>query len=200
MASVKSLCNTGVLLENGMVKMIDNVETVIRQYQKVSQNVRELDVLRRMDRKGNQKILLKNILIKNSQGELVDLVCSGESFNIEVVLLCQNWLNTDQVNELCIGINDEYGQRNILLNNIFIGKNVEIKEGELEHTLTFKVSNCPLTTGCYSMAFYLDDKRGQIVDWIDNVGSLQVVAGDFYGTGKINRAGLGRFLVSYDLE
>lgn len=32
MASVRSLCHTGVLLENGMVKMIDRVGTVIDQY------------------------------------------------------------------------------------------------------------------------------------------------------------------------
>ena len=84
------------------------------------------------------------------------------------------------------------------MNNIFIDKNITISPDITNYT--FVVKKCPLNIGNYSMAFFLSDKMHNVVDAINNVGCLHVESGDFYGTGKCNRYGLGRFIVPYDLQ
>lgn len=198
MASMKALCNHGVLLEQGMVRSIGDMGEVISEYQRISMEKTALDILTREDRCGTGKVKLQNIEILNADDEPIDSISVGSEFHIRVTLKNYAWQSTDFVQELCVGINDEYGQRNFIMNNIFIDKNITISPNITNYT--FIVKKCPLNIGNYSMAFFLSDKMHNVVDAINNVGCLHVESGDFYGTGKCNRYGLGRFIVPYDLQ
>ena len=66
--------------------------------------------------------------------------------------------------------------------------------------IDFIIPRCQLTMGAYTLAFYLSDKFNNIVDWIDNICTLYVEAGDFYGTGKVHRRGLGHFIADYEIR
>ncbi len=198
MASMKALCNHGVLLEQGMVRCIGDMGDVISEYQRISMEKTALDILAREDRFGTGKVKLQNIEILNADDEPIDSISVGSEFHIRVTMKNYAWQSTDIVQELCVGINDEYGQRNFVMNNIFIDKNITISPDITNYT--FVVKKCPLNIGNYSMAFFLSDKMHNVVDAINNVGCLHVESGDFYGTGKCNRYGLGRFIVPYDLQ
>lgn len=198
MASMKALCNHGVLLEQGMVRCIGDMGDVISEYQRISMEKTALDILTREDRFGTGKVKLQNIEILNADDEPIDSISVGSEFHIRVTMKNYAWQSTDIVQELCVGINDEYGQRNFIMNNIFIDKNITISPDITNYT--FVVKKCPLNIGNYSMAFFLSDKMHNVVDAINNVGCLHVESGDFYGTGKCNRYGLGRFIVPYDLQ
>lgn len=198
MASMKALCNHGVLLEQGMVRCIGDMGDVISEYQRISMEKTALDILTREDRFGTGKVKLQNIEILNADDEPIDSISVGSEFHIRVTMKNYAWQSTDIVQELCVGINDEYGQRNFVMNNIFIDKNITISPDITNYT--FVVKKCPLNIGNYSMAFFLSDKMHNVVDAINNVGCLHVESGDFYGTGKCNRYGLGRFIVPYDLQ
>lgn len=198
MASMKALCNHGVLLEQGMVRCIGDMGDVISEYQRISMEKTALDILAREDRFGTGKVKLQNIEILNADDEPIDSISVGSEFHIRVTMKNYAWQSTDIVQELCVGINDEYGQRNFVMNNIFIDKNITISPDITNYT--FVVKKCPLNIGNYSMAFFLSDKMHNVVDAITNVGCLHVESGDFYGTGKCNRYGLGRFIVPYDLQ
>lgn len=198
MASMKALCNHGVLLEQGMVRSIGDMGEVISEYQRISMEKTALDILTREDRFGTGKVKLQNIEILNADDEPIDSISVGSEFHIRVTLKNYAWQSTDFVQELCVGINDEYGQRNFIMNNIFIDKNITISPNITNYT--FIVKKCPLNIGNYSMAFFLSDKMHNVVDAINNVGCLHVESGDFYGMGKCNRYGLGRFIVPYDLQ
>lgn len=198
MASMKALCNHGVLLEQGMVRCIGDMGDVISEYQRISMEKTALDILTREDRFGTGKVKLQNIEILNADDEPIDSISVGSEFHIRVTMKNYAWQSTDIVQEFCVGINDEYGQRNFIMNNIFIDKNITISPDITNYT--FVVKKCPLNIGNYSMAFFLSDKMHNVVDAINNVGCLHVESGDFYGTGKCNRYGLGRFIVPYDLQ
>ncbi len=198
MASIKALCNHGVLLEQGMVRSIGDMGDVISEYQRISMEKAALDILTRGDRFGTGKVRLQNIEILNANDEPIESVPVGSEFHICVTLKNYTWQSTDAVQELCVGVNDEYGQRNFIMNNVFIDKEVAISNDITKYT--FVVKHCPLNIGNYSMAFFLSDKMHNVVDAINNVGCLHVESGDFYGTGRCNRYGLGRFIVPYDLQ
>ena len=146
---------------------------------------------------GNGKLKLIDIIIKDFNGNVVSSINMGMSFSIEVIIQKNLWSNSDKINELAIGINDEFGQRIIVMNNVFINKNISINNDLVR--VVFKISKCPLNIGIYGLAFYLSDEFN-VIDWIDNASNLVVEEGDYYNTGRVNRKGLGKILVDYDLE
>lgn len=198
MASMKALCKTGVLLNMGEVQKIGEISDVISEYQRSSIELTNKQLALRTDRRGTGAARLINVVIQNGEGQQVDSVGVGDSFRVQISVKNFSWKDSDEIQEICIGVNDEYGQRNFVMNNIFIGQNVVI--GKDVTTFTYSVRQCPLNIGDYTLAFFLSNKMGDVVDAIDHVGVLKVESGDFYGTSKCNRYGLGRFLVNYDLQ
>ncbi|MCQ2301577.1 MAG: ABC transporter ATP-binding protein [Bacteroidales bacterium] len=200
MASVKALCKTGILLENGMIKYIDTVDKVVQQYQMANYGVSSIAIGDRLDRKGNGKLRLQNLCFLNTNNEIVDRVSIGDSFKIRLDLKNNSWGKDDTIQELSLGINDEFGQRIIVMNNEFLGKNIKVSSQDSNSIVEFVIEKCPLAIGSYTMAFFLSDKLNNIIDWIDNIATLYVEEGDYYGTGKVQKKGLGRFVIDYDIQ
>ena len=200
MASIRALCHNGVLLENGCVKYMGEIDDVVQEYQRTNQQYITQSIIDRTDRKGNGKLRLKDVVFRDKNGQVIDRVSIGDPVIISVYLENRGWTAADEIDELSVGINDEYGQRNIVINNLFLGKRISVSTSEKEKRVDFIIDKCPLTVGSYTLAFYLSDKFHNIVDWIDNICTIYVEEGDFYGTGKVHRKGLGRFVIDYEIQ
>ena len=200
MASIRALCHNGILLENGSIKYMGDIESVVLEYQRTNQQYITSQIADRLDRKGTGKLKLSNIIFRGMDDKVIDRVSIGDSFKISVYVKNCGWTRNDEIAELSIGINDEYGQRNMVMNNQFLGREITFSENEDEKRIDFIIPRCQLTMGAYTLAFYLSDKFNNIVDWIDNICTLYVEAGDFYGTGKVHRRGLGHFIAEYEIQ
>ena len=200
MASIRALCHNGVLLENGGIKYTGDIESVVLEYQRTNQQYITSQISDRLDRKGNGKLKLIDMKFKNMQDKIIDGVAIGDAFKICVTLQNNGWTSSDEIRELSVGINDEYGQRIIVVNNLFLAKEIHVPEDGSSFQVEFTIKKCPLAIGSYTMAFYLSDKFNNVIDWIDNITTLYVEGGDFFGTGKVNRQGLGRFITDYDIQ
>ena len=200
MASIRALCHNGILLENGSIKYQGDIESVVLEYQRTNQQYITNQIADRLDRKGNGKLKLSNVVFRGMDDNIIDRVSIGDSFKISVYVKNCGWTDHDEIAELSIGVNDEYGQRNMVMNNQFLGREIKISGNEDEKRIDFIVPRCQLTMGAYTLAFYLSDKFNNIVDWIDNICTLYVEAGDFYGTGKVHRKGLGHFIADYEIQ
>lgn len=200
MASMQQLCKTGILLNNGQIEKTGNIGEVISFYQHQAVLLQKDSIIERRDRKGNGKLLLSGVVIRNQEGTPIDKIISGNSFIISIHLLNRDWTEFDQVAEMTVAINDEYGDRSLVMNNVFKDYTITFDENTSKYRVDFLIEKCPLNVGEYGMAFYLSDKFGNVIDWIDNIHTLEVEAGDFYNTGKVHRKGLGHFLVDYDVH
>ena len=200
MASVRALCNNGILLENGMIKYTGAIDDVIQQYQRTNKVATTGTILERSDRQGDGRLRLSRMEFRNMDDTIIDRVAIGSPFKICAYVVNNGWTDDDRIHEFSIGINDEFGQRNIVMNNLFVGKPIIIHGDEKEKRFDFIIEKCPLTVGSYTLAFYLSDIFHNIVDWIDNITTLYVEEGDFFGTGKIHRKGLGRFIIDYEVQ
>lgn len=200
MASIRALCHSGVLLENGSIKYTGDIENVVLEYQRTNQQFITSRIADRLDRKGNGKLKLDNIIFRGMDDNIIDRVSIGDPFKISVYVKNCDWTDEDEIAELSIGINDEYGQRNMVMNNQFLGREIRFPGHQEKKRIDFVVPRCQLTMGAYTLAFYLSDRFNQIVDWIDNICTLYVEAGDFYGTGKVHRKGLGHFIADYEIQ
>ena len=132
MASIRALCHNGVLLENGSVKYMGVIDDVVSEYQRTSQQYITQSIKNRTDRKGNGKLRLKDVVFRDRNDQVIDRVSIGDSFIISVYLENRGWTANDEIDELSVGINDEYGQRNIVINNQFLGKSICVSASEKE--------------------------------------------------------------------
>lgn len=200
MASIKQLCPHSVLLEKGTVKMTGDTEDVVRYYMHDSQMIQKESVLERTNRSGNRKALLEAILFADKDGNIVDHVVSGEPCSILVQVRNKSLTEQDKLDQLTIAMNNAYGERVLVLSNQFVGKEIKLDTSKETTTIVFKLDRCPLNAGEYSMAFYMNDSFGAVIDWIDNLPPIIVWAGDFYNSGNVVREGLGMFLTDFDVK
>ena len=200
MASIMQLCKHGVLLDKGTVVKSGDIDEVVKYYLHDSRMLQNDDLLSRRDRTGNGKVKLENVLFYNGEGQRVDRVVSGEPCTISVVVRNYNWDRHDEVDQFTIAVNDAYGERALVMSNTFIGKKITIDADKEQTIVNFTLDRCPLNAGEFGMAFYLSDKFGNVIDWIDNVATISIEAGDFYHSGTIIRNGLGNFLTDFKVE
>jgi hypothetical protein len=85
------------------------------------------------------------------------------------------------------------------MNNIFVDKDINFMANQKYTKIRIKIDRCHLNSGLYSMAFYLSDKF-EVVDAVESVGTILIEPGDYFGTGKIHRQGLGKFVWNYDMD
>ena len=83
MASIRQLCNRGVLLDQGRVSYVGNIKDTIEQYLGLNFNLDEISLSNRTDRLGDERIKLRAVYFKNTVGERINEVFSGDYLKIE---------------------------------------------------------------------------------------------------------------------
>ena len=86
MASIRQLCTTGVLLENGTITYKGDILDTIEKYTGINTDITSISLINRTDRIGNGKIRVRNILFRNINGEQVKEVFLGDYLKIEFQL------------------------------------------------------------------------------------------------------------------
>ena len=86
MAAVKSLCKTGVLLENGICKYQSTIDNVIEEYFKLSSEIIDNSIELRTDRTGDLKLKLIDLKIFNSSGIETSNIFSGETVRLRLFI------------------------------------------------------------------------------------------------------------------
>lgn len=200
MANIKNLCRHGILLENGAVVKSGEIDDVVNYYLQGTLAHQNENLLSRQDRNGNGKVRLENVLFYNQYRQRVDHVISGEGCVISVIVRNFRWERQDLVDQFTIAVNDRFGDRALVMSNTFIGREIYINSEKERTVVNFSLDKCPFNAGEYGMAFFLSDKSGNVVDWIDNVATFRVTAGDYYHLGQVIRSGLGCFLTDFDVK
>jgi lipopolysaccharide transport system ATP-binding protein len=83
MASIRQLCNHGILLKNGQVDFIGDVDETVARYLVANIGNADDELINRDDKIGNKKIEITNVFFKQANGEYVTETFSGEPLEIE---------------------------------------------------------------------------------------------------------------------
>ena len=190
MASVKSLCKSGVLLENGMVSYVGDISSTIEQY--LLNKIQIYDNL--MDRfKGKvlPEMYVESVRFISKEGNVVDNTLSGEKLNIEIIVCSELRVNFD-VN---IGVYNSMGEKLLHLSTEYIGSQpLFIDNNKVK--IVFTYDRVPLPEGLYTFNITLWS-RGKRYDWVSDNIQLQVSGGDYYRCGKIPSSDQNKILTDY---
>jgi lipopolysaccharide transport system ATP-binding protein len=186
MLSLTNLCTKGILLNNGKLLYQGELKTAIEKYLSPGKSSEESS---HYIRKGKGNFLIKKCFLQNSKGIQTDIFFSGEDLSIVF-----DYESTyDSINSLhfAIAIKGSYGEQIADISDFAVGdcwKNVK-SSGRITCTLP----HIPLNTGKYSFNA-ICMINNEIEDWILDIESFYIEAGDFYKTGVIPDANQGYFL------
>lgn len=192
MAAVKSFCNRGILLKSGSIIADGTIDTTVDQYLSMNSSNEDNDLTTRKDRAGTGELRYESYYFKNSAGERVTALQTGDCG----YLVLRGRSEHDLTGRILfdVGVEDIYGARITRLSNNLTGDEItKIEKGVFE--VNIKFNKLPLVHGRYFLTLFSSVNK-DVADWIKNAGHFDIEAGDYFGTGQINE-GQGNFVVEH---
>lgn len=183
MSSVKALCNTGIFLESGRLKLKGTVNEVVQAYTAANKGlVENTEIAQRKDRSGNGLVRLVDFYITDSNGNRLETILTGEAVSFNFQLLS----GKEAVRNVDIGFNlFDSEDRNLgVLYSSYYGQFYSAGPNE-SLLVTCTIPKFPFTIGQYKIGMRATVNNEE-ADWLLNgIGYVNVENGDFYGTGNI---------------
>lgn len=194
MASVKNLCKTGILLENGTISYKGEINKVISKYlmsiEDTSVNIRSRfdNVVKKPD------IYIEDVQFQMDNRKVVSSTISGVPLSIKILLSSKS----KAAIVINIGVYNSIGEKMLYLSSNYVKKESLFVEGA-DNEVVFHFDRLPLPEGTYIFNFtvWSDGKR---YDWVENMVALDVISGDYYNTGRVPSAIDNKVLIDYSVR
>lgn len=195
MVSIKRLCKTGILLENGTVSFLGTAEEAISRYLTVNSEEVGRPLIDRKDRIGNGKVLFSRVVLKDKEGKVVEEAFSGQYIKIEVHFQ----INDDDVDLskaiFACGLSDSYGT----VVTSWVSDEMEHDFSDLSKGyLTIEVPALYLRPQTYGIRLQLSIGTTDVKDFCDqisNAAQLTVLNDDVFAKGMSLKEGRGHVAI-----
>lgn len=179
MASIRALCNTGVLLENGGVKFIGEIGTTIDNYIKPLAEIKGNKLFDSIPREGkcSGKIKFTDLKFLNSDGEITVPRC-GQYLRINIKIKVQDPGFAGC--HITLSIYNMYEEVMTTFKTEMTMQDISLSSGN--HDLFLDIEKLPLTAGCYKILLWCD-VRNECSDFINKAIRMDVEDDDFFGYG-----------------
>ncbi len=179
MAAIKNLCTRAILLQRGMIVNEGKPGDVVDYYLKNTKSFNESSQLNVARRVGNGKFIITGLTFLNGKMEKVMSLESGMDVNIRVNYKCKE----KGVNPV-INIIFKNSLQNEVMNLLSRIAHYGVMKLEEEGSIICHIPNFPLMQGRYSLDTGLKYDF-EMTDFVEDILTVDVEKGDFYGTGKI---------------
>jgi lipopolysaccharide transport system ATP-binding protein len=185
LAAVSALCPQAMYLRDGQVSARGPTRTVIDQYLHDVKATARVDVRDRIDRDGDGRIRFTEVSVAGGK-----VKTGGEC---EISLFYEGTAGAGRVRVACA----VYGA---FVEPLFQCLNDDSGDliGELgaEGSFTCTIPRLPLAPGHYTLSV-ICEIDGKVADWVSHAAVLEVVEGDFFGTGRLPSLAHGAFVVDH---
>jgi lipopolysaccharide transport system ATP-binding protein len=174
LSAIKSLCNTGILIENGNILIPkDNIDTIIESYTSSgfeTNTEKEIDLFSISRQNSNSELRFNRIYFDQNP------IKFGENFKFGISLKSLVSRTFDEI-ELGVAINDQFHNCLIHIGNRFINEGFSHTNDSTLYK--FNIDNS-LKPGHYTMTLFLRSGE-RILDWLINTISIEISDGNPYG-------------------
>jgi lipopolysaccharide transport system ATP-binding protein len=190
LASAKLLCNKGLVLSEGKViqPIISAHEAVAFYTESLNKYQANFDISSIKSRIGNGKAIISNILFY-SDGKETPKPETGKSLIVKVFV--DSKYNLENCT-FALSFNTPEGENKILLSSELLNKSFTFIKGH--NIIKCEIAKNPLQAGRYAVNMFLKD-ASDIIDWTQEAFAIEVVEGDFYGTGRMISNGNSSVLI-----
>jgi lipopolysaccharide transport system ATP-binding protein len=191
MAAIQNLCSKTIVLDNGTLVYKGSTSTAIGSYVLKNSNVSghvDYDHLRT----GTGPIKIVSIELRDKQGNKLEKVYSGQDFDVMLKFECSKPLhNANIIPSIQISTRMEIP---ITLHHSRLNKKFFKEIGKAGYFI-FSINKLPLVPDIYNISYSLQND-GTNLDSISNIKTLEVVEGDYYGSGEVPPTTHGIFLLN----
>ena len=180
MASVRSLCKHGILLEKGSIKLTGEIDNVVAHYLSDNDAIEKgITLAQRTDRKGTGIARFTNLeLLVDGRSKTQVLLQQPAEFR-----MC---ITSEQDLDDCTIMYSVYNPMGVMVfssNSSFVcDAKINLHKGE--NMIRVAYDGFPLSIGSYKVNVRLWDKNQQDVDWVESAFEYEIVESDIYGTGR----------------
>ena len=181
MASIRHLCKSGIVLDNGRISFMGSAEEAVDTYMSSNiQNKFNGSILDYPRQKGCSGLIrFKSVVFLNKEGEEVDPHCGRFvriQIRLEVQKRCENC-------ELAIDLFTRSGTLLTNLSSIPVNGKMSLEKGE--YNVSCDIERLPLTGGRYLLSLW-SSVEGVCADYLEAAIPMDVQDDDYYHTGKLN--------------
>ena len=190
MAAVKSLCTKGIVLEHGKVVFSSDADTAVNYYLTNASQIKDTSIADRTDRSGNGVLKVIGIDLINSKNAIVEQVISGEWLKIRLNLNTK--LSSIEYSKLFVGIalRDQEEMRVASFFSDEMG--TDFSQFEDKDYIDLVIPQFNLRGGMFDLSFQLglgSTRPDDFIDVVEKAMDIDVLPGDFWKSGKLNRTG-----------
>lgn len=184
MAAIQNLCDKCLYLKSGEVADFGLSDKVIKNYMLSGNQTNKTSIIDRRDREGDGNIVVSDIKFFNNNKEEIEELITGQQVFIHVSYQCIDSYNGQNIS-FALAF---YGDDGILY-TVLNSENTGVFYYDLKDNgeVVCVINKLPLMSGNYTINVAINS-NGIMKDWVQEAIEVNVVAGDFYGTGKINPA------------
>lgn len=197
MAAIQNLCDKAIYLKNGQVQLVGESNTVISNYLKASSDANAIQLEDRKDRSGNGVVRFTTVTLKDATGNKTQALHCGSKGIIEIEFKQKNNSKLNNFH-IAFGIDDEYGQRITQFSNSATDQLFQEVNSD-KGIIQIHIPKTPFKQGRYTFTLY-STVNNELADWIQDAGTFDVEAGDFYNTGKLLPEGQGNFFIDHSFQ
>lgn len=191
--ALQNLCTRGIWLDTGTLQYDGNSPETIAAYMSfVSKNSQE-KLPTRNDRKGNGKIKIVQIELKDLENKQIHSVTSGQTFDIVFKYVTSEYPSLLTGITFGITLNLINGTCLTLHHNKLIGSKIEVSG--TEGIFRARIHELPLNENLYSVTYSIMDGMDYI-DSLDNAFEIKVIAGKIYNYLKLPPNSFGSLLLN----
>lgn len=176
--SIRHLCQKGILLKNGQINFIGNIENTINNYIDLLDKTKETQLSKLPREKGlSLKLKFINIEYLNKNNEIIKPKC-GQFIRFKLTLEVKESINNCS---LSLGIRDYLGTPLMSFPTDLTMSNFKLSEGT--HYAFCDIEKLPLTMGNYRIGLWAN-VQNDCADYINNSISFEVEDDYFFYNGK----------------
>ncbi|QMU27559.1 ABC transporter ATP-binding protein [Adhaeribacter radiodurans] len=190
MAAIQNLCTNGLYMKNGQAIAFGEIDKVITTYLSTLKETSTKNMKTLIDRKGNGRIRVINIVGANNRNEETDIFLVGEKLKLKISFDHKGQTERIRAN-VDIGINNNINDRVAWMSTSIFDENLDFSKN-----LMFEIEKVVLTPGIYNINVFCNIEN-EVADWIENVYSFEVVESDYYLTGRTVPRGQGYLVLDY---
>ena len=190
MASVRNLCKSGIVLENGSVSFMGTADEAVAKYLSINQMSTGVSIAERKDRFGNGKIKVTNIVLRNRDGLEVEDTFVGDYLRIEFHINADSDIDFSKMIVAC-SLSDNFGDIKVL----WVSDEMNFTFEKMNEGLFyFEIPNLNIRPNVYNFNYQISLNSTNINDWCDvmnNSLSVSVINNTFYNIHTLLKEGRG---------
>jgi len=180
MASIRALCNHGVLLEKGMVKCSGDVDFVVNNYISVHKSNLTDNLALWEKRDGDGRVRFQRVYVTDVNGNDLNTVLTGSDvvFNFDIY--------AKEKCEVDLGFSF-FTTDDVMISNLYSGfQRITFKIDEGMHIVSCKVNDFAFSSSELLIRGVINADK-QLSDWPScHLAKINIEQGDFYGSGVLS--------------